>query len=55
MNFDEAGKKAFPKWKEVFPNLIPFPVPKGKSPEEAYTGYGIDLNQWIQKGLNAQK
>lgn len=52
-DFDEAGKKAFPKWKKVFPNLIPFPVPKGKSPEEAYTGYGIDLSQWIQKGLKA--
>lgn len=55
LDFDEAGKKAYPKWQSAFPQLIPFPVPRGKSPEEAHVVHKINLSQWIWNGLKANE
>ncbi|CCB89122.1 toprim domain-containing protein [Simkania negevensis] len=49
LDFDEAGKKVYPKWKSGFTKLIPHPVPLGKSPEEAFVKHNIDLKKWISK------
>ncbi len=50
LDFDEAGKKAFSFWSRVYPNLMPWPSPIGKSPEEAHK-QGVNLKEWIQAGL----
>jgi len=51
LDFDEAGKKAFLFWQSTYSQLKPWPVPKGKSPGDAFNDYGVDLRNWIQKGL----
>lgn len=56
LDFDEAGKKAFLFWQATYPQLKPWPVPKGKSPGDAFIDHGVDLLAWIQQGiLRAQK
>lgn len=50
LDFDEAGKKAFQFWKSTYLHLFPWPVPRGKSPGDAYT-QGVDLIKWIKSGL----
>ncbi|MCH9625153.1 MAG: hypothetical protein S4CHLAM123_03220 [Chlamydiales bacterium] len=50
MDFDEAGKKAFQFWKASFPRLHAWPVPKAKSPADAFEA-GVNLREWIQVGL----
>ncbi len=51
LDFDEAGKKAFVFWKSTYPQLNPWPVPKGKSPGDAFNDYGVDLRAWIKQGI----
>lgn len=50
LDFDGAGAKAWPWWKENFPDCERWPVPKGKDPGEAFQK-GIDLREWIKAGL----
>lgn len=50
LDFDEAGKKAYPFWQSSYSNLKPWPVPRGKSPGDAYA-WGVNLRQWIILGL----
>ena len=51
LDFDEAGKKAFLFWRATYSQLRPWPVPKGKSPGDAFKDHGIDLRAWIQRGM----
>ncbi len=50
LDFDDAGKKAYMFWQSTYSNLLPWPVPRGKSPGDAYS-MGIDIRQWICSGL----
>jgi len=50
LDFDGAGAKYWPWWKEHFPDCERWPVPKGKDPGEAYQA-GVDLREWIRAGL----
>lgn len=50
MDFDEAGKKAFQFWKTAFSHLYAWPVPRAKSPADAFTA-GVDLRKWVQLGI----
>lgn len=50
LDFDEAGKKAFKSWQSLYPHLYAWPVPKGKSPGDAY-GLGVNLRNWILAGF----
>lgn len=51
LDFDDAGKKAYSFWRSNYSNLRPWPVPKGKSPGDAYL-QGTDIRQWVQTGIN---
>lgn len=51
LDFDDAGKAEYPYWRATYSNLIPWPVPMGKSPEEAFTKYGINIHAWIAEKL----
>ena len=51
LDYDEAGKKEYPFWMSLYPNLRPWPAPKGKSPGDACQLYGADLRSWIVQGL----
>lgn len=50
LDFDEAGKKAYRFWQSTYCKLKPWPVPRGKSPGDAYE-MGINLRQWVIAGL----
>lgn len=50
LDFDEAGKKAFRFWRETYPNLYAWPVPKEKGPCDALKA-GVDLKSWILAGI----
>jgi len=52
LDFDDnnAGGKAWDRWKKQFDQAVRFPVPKGKDPGEAYAA-GVDIRLWIQSGL----
>lgn len=50
LDFDDAGKKAFLFWRATYSHLRPWPVPKGKSPGDAYS-LGVDIRRWIESGL----
>lgn len=50
LDFDDSGKKAYNFWKSTYAQVKPWPVPKGKSPGDAYT-LGADLRRWIEAGL----
>lgn len=50
LDFDEAGRKVFPFWKRNYLNLVAWPSPLEKSPEEAFKS-GVDIYDWIKKGL----
>lgn len=54
LDFDEAGKKPFHFWKNIYPHLKAWPVPKEKSPGDAFKA-GVDLRQWILDGLDYYK
>jgi DNA primase len=50
MDFDEAGKKTFPFWKSLYPQIKTWPVPRGKSPGNAYE-LGVNLREWVIAGV----
>lgn len=50
LDFDEPGKKAFRFWKSTYVHVQPWPVPKGKSPGDAYD-LGVNLRKWIELGI----
>lgn len=52
LDFDNAGIAEYPYWRSNYRNITPWPVPQGKSPEEAYTKYGVNLRIWISEKLN---
>ena len=45
-DFDKAGKVAWDKWKNMFPNICRILTPDGKGVGDAYLA-GIDLRKWI--------
>lgn len=51
LDFDEGGIKANHFWRSLYPQLRIWPIPKGKSPGDAFK-LGIDLRKWIQAGLS---
>lgn len=51
LDFDESGKKHFNFWKSTYKNLRAWPVPKGKSPGDAYQ-LGVDLRKWVTTGIH---
>lgn len=50
LDFDEGGMKANYFWKELYPTLRFWPVPRGKSPGDALQ-LGVDLKRWVEDGL----
>jgi DNA primase len=48
---DEAGENAAFWWRKTYQHLKFWPSPFGKSPGDALKDYGIDLRQWILKGI----
>lgn len=50
LDFDEAGKKAYFFWRSTYQQLRSWPVPRGKSPGDAYD-LGVDLRNWIEVGI----
>lgn len=50
LDFDDSGKKAYNFWQSTYSNIRPWPIPKGKSPGDAFS-LGIDLRSWIENGL----
>jgi DNA primase len=50
LDFDDSGKKAYHFWQSTYSHIKPWPVPKGKSPADAYT-LGVDLRRWVESGL----
>ena len=51
LDYDEAGKKEYPFWLSLYPNLRPWPARKGKSPGDSYKLHQIDLRKWVMDGL----
>lgn len=52
LDYDEAGKKEYPFWMQLYPNLRPWPARKGKSPGDSYKLHQVDLRKWIADGLS---
>ena len=50
LDYDAAGREQFPFWRSSYSNLHAWPVPKGKSPEEAWQR-GVNLKTWILDGF----
>jgi len=50
LDFDDAGKKQYMFWRSTYSNLRAWPVPKGKSPGDAFN-LGVNLRNWISKGI----
>lgn len=50
LDFDDSGKKAYNFWQSTYLQIKPWPVPRGKSPGDAYS-LGVDLRRWIEAGL----
>lgn len=50
LDFDDAGKKAYAFWRSNYPNLRPWPVPREKSPGDAFLA-GVNLKEWILSGI----
>lgn len=48
---DEAGRKAALWWRESYPHLKFWPVSIGKSPGDAFKDHGVNLRDWILRGL----
>jgi len=51
LDFDDSGKKAYKFWKLTYPHIQPWPVPKGKSPGDAFKDHGVNLRDWILNGI----
>ncbi len=47
-DYDDAGLRAFARWKKSFPNIEMALLPKGKDPTEAMAA-GVDLLEWQYK------
>lgn len=55
LDFDDAGISNFAFWKQLYGNkLKAWPTPKEKSPGDAHLA-GVDIREWIKKGLESQK
>ncbi len=52
LDFDDSGKKAYSFWKSTYHHIKPWPVPKGKSPGDAFKDHGVNLREWILKGID---
>ena len=52
LDYDEAGKKEYPFWMSLYPNLHPWPANKGKSPGDSYKFHQVDLHKWVFDGIN---
>jgi len=52
LDYDEAGKKEYPFWMSLYPNLRPWPPRKGKSPGDSHILHQVDLRKWISDGLS---
>jgi DNA primase len=50
LDYDEAGKKEYPFWMSIYPNLRPWPASKGKSPGDAHQLFNVDLRRWVLEG-----
>lgn len=50
LDFDEAGKQAYKFWRSTYQHIKPWPVPKGKSPGDAYA-LSVDIKRWLDNGL----
>ena len=48
---DEAGKNAAFWWRNAYRHLKFWPIPIGKSPGNAFVDHGINLREWILKGI----
>lgn len=50
LDYDAAGKSAWPWWRDNFQNSKLWPVPEGKDPGDAFKA-GVDIKEWILAGL----
>lgn len=50
LDFDDAGSKSFQFWKDTYPEITPWPAPRGKSPETSLRE-GSDLRLWLEGGI----
>lgn len=50
LDFDEAGKRAFQFWRSSYSQVTPWPVPREKSPGDAFL-QGVNLKSWIESGI----
>lgn len=51
-DFDEAGAKAWVKWKKMFPAIQRILTPDGKSAGDAHIA-GVNLREWIRDSLTS--
>ncbi len=51
LDFDDAGKEQFSYWKKAYSHLRAWPIPKFKSPGDAFKE-GISLRKWIHNGIS---
>lgn len=51
LDFDEAGKERFIFWRKTYAHLRAWPVPKAKSPGDAFV-IGVSIRQWIIDGIS---
>lgn len=51
LDFDEAGKNEFLYWRETYPHHRAWPIPKTKSPGDAFKE-GVNIRQWIFDGIS---
>lgn len=51
LDFDEAGKKAFQRWRTTYPKLRAWPAPYAKSPGDAFM-LGTNLRTWVMSGIS---
>jgi len=54
LDFDEPGKKGCQSWMMLYPHAHPWPVPKAKSPGDAFK-QGVDLRKWVEIGIKKHK
>jgi DNA primase len=51
LDFDEAGKKSFQRWRTTYLKLRAWPAPYAKSPGDAFM-LGTNLRTWIMSGIS---
>lgn len=52
LDFDEAGKKKYSFWMNLYPNLRPWPAAQAKSLGDAIQFFHMDLLKWLKAGLS---